>query len=306
MEHTMSTKFKGLLNSYSQVLLIENKISGLLILFAIFIGDFSGGFLSLLGTILANEWALLLKKDEDKIRSGLYGYCAVLIAIAGSLFLNNIGALLLSVVGSLFSVPCMDFVEKVLHKRKLPALTMPFVTIVSITILIGYMSPVLYQGQGGQLAAMSSGNTDLHLLNALLKGFGQIFLLDNLMSSLFIVGAIILARPKVITSLIFSIVLVFALVILLGIDQSMLSEGLLTYNTILTVLAVQEFLQGSAWKLWKTITVSTLVTFIIHCSLYPLLTTFGISMLTWPFVIGTWVILFYLDSDSETYDFEHE
>jgi len=295
MENQISRRIDSLLNSFSQVLLIENKQSGLLILLAVFIGSFKGAILALVGTVITNEFASLLNRDKEKIHAGLYGYCAVLIAIAGSLYFNNLGAFLLSVIGGLLSVPCMELIEKSLSRSKLPALTMPFILIVTAALLLGYVSPIFAHEQSGQLASLAPVEAagQIQFIHAFLKGFGQIFLLDSILSSLLIAAAIFLDRSKNLLPVIGSIFLVTVLGILLGIDPTSLSAGLLTYNAMLSVLAVQEFVQGTAGQMWRITTVSILVTFIISCIFYPLLSTFGLTMLTWPFVIGTWGILFY-------------
>ena len=69
---------KAFLHSFSQVVFVENIISGFLILAGIFvfsyeINNFDIGILAVIGAIIGNVTAKLLGNDENAIVSGLFG-----------------------------------------------------------------------------------------------------------------------------------------------------------------------------------------------------------------------------------------
>ena len=72
----------SILRGIGQVIFINNPISGLLILLALFIQSPWVGWMGLLGVLISTTTALLLGLDRDTIRNGIFGYNGLLVGAA--------------------------------------------------------------------------------------------------------------------------------------------------------------------------------------------------------------------------------
>ena len=130
----ISASLKGI----SQVILIENAITGLLILIAITISSYYLGIIALLSAIigtLVGKWG---GADENSINQGLFGYNSVLTGMALALFLSGpymwIVALVGSAVAAIFTATMMHFMKK----TEIPILTFPFIILTWFMLLSSY------------------------------------------------------------------------------------------------------------------------------------------------------------------------
>ena len=77
------------LKGISQVIFIENVVSGVLILIAITIASYELGIITLLSSIIGTVIGKIGGAPKNSVRSGLYGYNSVLTGIALMLFLTG-------------------------------------------------------------------------------------------------------------------------------------------------------------------------------------------------------------------------
>lgn len=109
----------GLGEAVGQVYIQANGVTGLIMLFAIFICSKSSFFWALTATILTWLIAHLLNYPDINIENGLYGFSAVLTAIA----LQHIRPVLFPLTGIILTV----FVTQAFISSGWPSLTAPFV-----------------------------------------------------------------------------------------------------------------------------------------------------------------------------------
>src|SRR5262245_54633952 len=76
------------LRGVGQVCFMNNPVTGLAILIAMFVGEAWLGFAGALGLVVSTGAALLIGMDRGLIRAGLFGFNGVLVGAGMSLFLQ--------------------------------------------------------------------------------------------------------------------------------------------------------------------------------------------------------------------------
>ena len=116
MDGKFFTFIAASLKGISQVILIENAITGLLILIAITIESYYLGIIALLSAIIGTLVAKFGGADENTINQGLLGYNSVLTGMALALFLSGpymwIVALVGAAIAAIFTATVYAFYEK--------------------------------------------------------------------------------------------------------------------------------------------------------------------------------------------------
>ncbi len=114
----------AILNSFSQVFLVENRIFGILILGFLAIGQPRMGIFSLVGVAMSLVLAPILGIKNPTIEAGIMGFNAVLVGVvAAYLFQRNDFAL----AATLVAVPLAVLIQFVAMKYDIPVFTGPFV-----------------------------------------------------------------------------------------------------------------------------------------------------------------------------------
>lgn len=126
----------SVLFSYAQIFFSNRKWFGLIVLIATFIIP-EVGLMSLLGVVLANLTAYILKFDNQKILSGFYGFNGVLFG-AGAAFYYETTPFLLLII--LLFIVITFFISAVLENYmavafNLPGLSLPFIITLYIFII---------------------------------------------------------------------------------------------------------------------------------------------------------------------------
>ncbi len=256
----------ALLNGFSQVLLLRNPLCGLCCLLAILLtaSDLVGG--ALLGALAGLLTAQARGYDRADRQAGLYCYNGVLIGILISAVLPWSVMLppLIIAAGGLSSIITHQWRKR--GGKLLIAYTAPFVLLGWATLLITSPAP--------------SGFVEADPLQALARGVGQIFLLDQPWAGLLIIVGMFIANPyaamwAVIGSAIGGGVALLA-------DQAQGAWlGLYGFNAALAALAFSR--QGE--KPWVT-----LLAIALALLLQPLFKLLPVPGLTAPFVAACWLM----------------
>ena len=126
MFHFMIVSLKGI----SQVILIENAVTGALILLAIMISSFSLGIIAILSAMIGTLLGKLGGADKEMISQGLFGFNSVLTGMALYLFLTGPFHWMLSLIGALLAAIMTAALMHVMKKTDIPVLTFPFILFV--------------------------------------------------------------------------------------------------------------------------------------------------------------------------------
>ncbi|MDW2778828.1 urea transporter [Pseudomonas sp. YQ_6] len=257
----------ALLNGFSQVLLLRNPLCGLCCLLAILLTapNLVGG--ALLGALAGLLTAQARGYDRADRQAGLYCYNGVLIGILISAVLpwSVILPPLIIAAGGLSSIITHQWRKR--GGKLLVAYTAPFVLLGWGTLLVASPSP--------------SGFIEADPLDALARGVGQIFLLDQPLAGLLIIVGMFITNPyaamwAVIGSAIGGGVALLA-------DQAQAAWlGLYGFNAALAALAFSRQ-HERAWV--------TLAAIVLALLLHSMFTHLPIPGLTAPFVVACWLML---------------
>ena len=118
-------------NNFSQVMFQQNIITGILFLIGILINSRISAFYALYGSIIGSLLALLISSSTNMLNAGLFGYNAVLCAIAlGNNKKKN--TFIFTTIGIILSV----FITLYFDKNNIIALTAPFVFATWIVLIL--------------------------------------------------------------------------------------------------------------------------------------------------------------------------
>lgn len=284
--------FKGV----SQVLFIENTITGIIILLAITITSPFLGLIALLSALIGTLIGLAGRADEQLISQGLLGYSPVLTGMALMLFLTGpyhwLIALSGAVVTAFFSATVMHF----MRHTAIPVLTFPFIIVSWLTLLSSYRLDFIQLSS--DLAPQDLSRWDLHIagkvsvVQAMLNGLGQIFFLQNSIAAILLYIGLFWAGWRfgvfAIVGNVFAVLTAFALY---G-EHSLIHAGLYGYNAILIILAVSVVFKEASNKLFiLTGIVGACLAVPATGAVTTLLMPYGLPAFTMPFVLCTWLLL---------------
>ncbi len=199
------------LRGVGQVVFMNNPITGLAILVAMWIASAWLGFGGTLGLVASTLTALILGMDRPAIRAGLYGFNGVLVGAALATFLSpewSAGVMGYIVAVSAFSTILMATLAKIfLGTWGVPPFTLPFnfATLIFLVAalqfkfghvgsLIGPDSPAV-AGQavptGLRETVTSASVIDVEgVYNAIFRGIGQLFFADKPLSGVIMIAGI--------------------------------------------------------------------------------------------------------------------
>lgn len=295
--YAMQDWVKVIFHSYSQVVLLENVISGILILIGIAIYDINLAILSLIANVIGNVVAILMTDDRDSVVSGLYGFNAVLVGIASGVFFFGTDSYIAAIVGALLTTPLTLIINKLFNRLELPGFTFPFIVMTWFLILLSFSGNLLNTQQSAQLVGNVVHPTDsLVFPDILFKGIGEIFLLDSVWSSLVILAAFVVVDWKLAVKIIGVILLTIAIGYIFQVNFATLSLGLMTYNSILTLMGIETFSRTTSLRRLGLVLLGVVFAVLTDMAMPPILGLVGLPTLTFPFVLVTWGML-YMERD---------
>ena len=284
------------LRGFSQVVFIENAISGVMILLAITISSYKLGIISLLSSIVGTLIGKIGGAQKNSVNSGLFGYNSVLTGLAVSLFLTGPSrwgiALLGAIVAAIFTATMMHFLKNI----DLPILTFPFIILTWFVLLASYKLDVFHLSDS--LVPQSLAYWQLNIAGELnwtagfLNNIEQIFFLDHPFSGVLLYSAIFVASWQLGLNAVIGSVIALLLSYVLGGEHALILGGLYGYNAILTCMAVSIVFssQSNRFKLVSGI-LATCLTIPLTASFSTWLLPYGLPVLTMPFVLSTWLFL---------------
>lgn len=259
----------ALLNGFSQVLLQRNPLCGLCCLLAILLTapDLIGGaLLGALAGLLVAQRRGYARADRQ---AGLYSYNGVLIGVLFSYLLpwsSLLGPLIIAAAG-LSSMLVHQWLKRG-GSVLLPAYTLPFV-------VMGWALLVITEP-----AAVASAPVAASPLDALARGLGQIFLLDQPLAGLLIALGLLLSN-RYAAAWAFVGAAVGGSAALLGGEATSAYLGLYGFNAALAALAFS----GTRAQPWKP-----LLAIVLAIAVQPLFNLLPIPGLTAPFIVACWMV----------------
>ncbi|XP_065104756.1 urea transporter 2 isoform X2 [Paramisgurnus dabryanus] len=288
------------LRGTSQVILVNNPLSGALILGALLLESPWLALLGILGLLASTFTAVILGQDCEEISSGHYGFNGMLVALLIGAF-SSAGnwywwLLLPACLGGATTTFLFSGLAPILDRWGLPVSVFPFNTIILLYLACTGTShpyfpntPALPPG-----APESSNLTQLHvpqLLQGAVLGVGQIFACQTLGPSLLILVAILIFSPILTVYAIFGSVIGIVAGLSVSVQQGFLYSGLAGFNGALGCMTVgANFIFN-----WRTHLLSIASAFLSSYSdiaLGNLLGFVGLPASSWPATLtGTLMLL---------------
>lgn len=295
-EAVFSRLITASLKGISQVILIENVMTGFLILVAITIFSYYLGIIALLSAIIGTLAGKLGAADEKIINQGLLGYNSVLTGIALASFLTGPYMWLVALIGSalaaIFTAAMMHFTKR----TEVPILTFPFVILTWFILLASYklngvkLSSALIPQDLTHWELKTAGG--VNLVDGVFHGIGQVFFLNNTVSGILIFLAVFWAGRKLGLYAVIGNAVAIIIAFLLGGERSLITLGLYGYNAILTILAVSAIFKSEHNRFsFLSGIISACLTVPITAGLSTYLLPYGLPALTMPFVLCSWLFL---------------
>ncbi|XP_026122756.1 urea transporter 2 isoform X2 [Carassius auratus] len=246
------------LRGISCVILLNNPLSGALILAALLLESPWQALLGMLGLLASTFTAIILGQDREEVSSGLHGFNGMLVALLMGVF-SSAGDwywwLLLPVcLGGAATTFLSSSLAPVLDRWDLPVSVFPFNTVILLYLACTGTSNPYFPNHPAQPpgAPENTNHSQLHvpqLLQGVVLGVGQIFACGTVGPSLLILGAVFLFSP------------ILAVYALLGSGISTMAALLSAYTDIaLSNLLGVLGLPASSWAATLTGTLMLLLT----------------------------------------------
>lgn len=280
----------------SQIVLIENVITGLIILAAITVASFFLGMITFLSVVIGTLVAIIGGADQKAIHSGLFGYNSALTGLALALFLTGPYNWIIALIGAGLASIVTASLMHMIKRTTIPILTFPFVIITWFMLLISYkldafqLSSSLAPGTLSNWTLVISGDVDV--VTGFVLGIAQIFFLDNILSGILLFIALFWAGWRFGIYAIIASAFALLTAFLLGAEHDLISLGLYGYNAILTIIAVSIIFKENENRFaFISGLVGAGLTILITASLSTWLVPYGLPALTMAFVLSSWIFL---------------
>ncbi|USG65032.1 urea transporter [Brevibacillus ruminantium] len=277
------------------MLLIENAISGVLILAGITIADYRLGIISFVSAWIGAWMAYAGGADKAAVAQGLFGYNAVLSGLALSLFLSGGQRWWIALAGAAISVFVTAAVMYMMRGTDVPALTFPYIILTWFLLLIPYH--LGFFEASSELVPQDLAHATFHqegtiqLLDGLIDGIGQVYFQQGVLTSLLILVAIFWAGWRLGLYAVIGTVVGWLTAFLLNAEITLLNLGLYGYNAVLTILAVSAVFATDHRMATLTGILAAIITVPVTAGLSSWLQPYGLPTLTMPFVLVTWMFI---------------
>lgn len=264
-----------LLKGVGQIMLQESIFTGLLFLVGIFYGSLHMGFAVLLAVFIGTITAKLLGFNETETAQGIYGFSPALVGVALLFYFeSNLFVWLAVIIGSVLAA----VIQHGFSVKKIPVFTFPFILVTWILIYI------LKNNIG--VSASEYLNSDAVLSQDFafaLRGYGQvIFQGSTFAGAAFFIGVFVSSPIRALYGLAAALIAGILAGLYHAPTDSIMS-GLFSYNAVLCaiVFAGNKAIDG-VWT-FVAVALSLVVSFVMN--------VYNLTPLTFPFVVGTWIVL---------------
>ncbi|MGH2968903.1 MAG: urea transporter [Solirubrobacteraceae bacterium] len=296
------------LRGIGQVCFMNNPLTGLAILVAMFVAEAWLGFAGALGVVVSTLSAILIGMDRGAIRAGLFGFNGVLVGAGMALFLQPDWDGLVMVwiaVGAFFSTVLHAALANVfIGAWKVPPFTLAF-NFITLIFLIGALN--FANGRIGELVApagpavtegtvsnslrsaadAASANNVEGVLNAILRGISQLFFANSVASGIIIVvGLAVCSRIAAIFALVGSAAgMLTGLAV--GASGVSIYNGLWGFNSFDAALAIGGVFFVLTWRSGVLAVACAVLAALLFGAIASLFTPWGLPALTLPFCFAT-------------------
>lgn len=271
-----------LLRGIGQIMLQENRWTGLLFLIGLFIGSWQYGVAALLAATTGTLTAIILKFDREKIKTGFYGFSPALVGVAMVFFFQS------QMLIWLFIIPGSVFASMLQHFfliKNIPAFTFPFVlTTWMLVFLLHHLTAIA----PSDLFFFKSSVTSYDAVFMGIRGFGQLIFQPKTISGLLFLLGVLIHTPiaafyGLIASYMGGLIAYSA-----NLNPDNITAGLFGFNAILSSIVFSGYGKKDAFGVLTAVIITVFINILLVQSHW--LDSFG-GVLTFPFVAGTGITL---------------
>ncbi|PWN67848.1 urea transporter [Chryseobacterium oncorhynchi] len=273
----------NVLKGIGQIMLQENRWTGLLFLIGIFMGSWQCGVAVLLSTAAGTFTAMKLKYAHSEINAGLYGFSAALVGVALSfLFQTTLLIWILIVLGGALAA----IVQHFFIQKKIPVFTFPFIIITWVLVF------TLHHFTHIPPSAMLSSEvvpTQYDDFLTCTNGFGEVIFQGGVLSGMIFFIAVFISSPVAALYGLTASILGAGLSQLNGEPIKEIHMGLFGFNAVLSAIVFSGVKKTDGlWVLIAVVLTIVVDDFLVDNNY---LSVVG-GVFTFPFVVGTWITLF--------------
>ncbi|WP_337474141.1 urea transporter [Paenibacillus elgii] len=281
--------FKGV----SQVILIENAWTGLIIVIALATVHVKLGVIALLSAMIGTLVGYLGGADKSVVHQGLFGFNAVLTGLGLSVFLTaNLATILgAAALGTLCTAAFMHLFKR----TNIPVLTFPYTVVTWLFLLASYhlnalrLDPGLIPQDLAHWHMNTAGKIDL--ASGLLNGIDQVYFQTGFLSGILILLGIFWASWRLGLLAVLGTAIAWPTAYLMGAEITNLNLGIFGYNAVLTMMAVSSVFHTRERPALLVGLLAAVSTVPVTAGLNTWFQAYGMPTLTLPFVIVTWIFL---------------
>lgn len=272
----------NVLKGIGQIMLQENRWTGLLFLIGIFMGSWQCGVAVLLSTAAGTFTAMKLKYDQSEINAGLYGFSAALVGVAlAFLFDTTILIWILIILGGALAA----IVQHFFIQKKIPVFTFPFIVITWVLVFTLHHLTHIPPSALFSAEVISTKYDDFLTCT---NGFGEVIFQGGIISGLIFFIAVFISSPIAALYGLAASILGAGLSQMNGEPIKEIHMGLFGFNAVLSAIVFSGFKKTDGlWVLIAVFLTIVIDDFLVdnHC-----LDAVG-GVFTFPFVAGTWITL---------------
>ncbi|GEJ44700.1 urea transporter [Chryseobacterium sp. ON_d1] len=270
--------FKGI----GQIMLQENRWTGLLFLIGIFMGSWQCGVAVLLSTSAGTFTAMKLKYNPSEINAGFYGFSAALVGVAlAFLFQTTVLIWILILLGGALAAVIQHF----FIQKEIPVFTFPFIIITWVLVFalrhFTHIPPSV-------MLSSEVVPTEYDDFLTCTNGFGEVIFQGGVLSGMIFFLAVFISSPVAALYGLVASILGAGLSQLNGEPIKEIHMGLFGFNAVLSAIVFSGVRKTDGlWVLIAVLITIAIDDFLIdnHC-----LDIVG-GVFTFPFVAGTWITL---------------
>ncbi|VEF49393.1 Urea transporter [Bacillus freudenreichii] len=281
----------------SQVLLIDNAVTGFFILLIITSTSIFLGIITLLSTFIGTLIGIVGGADKESVTQGLFGFNSVLTGIALALFMNGPYHWIIALFGAAIAAILVAAMMHAMKPLGIPILSAPFILITWFTLLVSYrlkaftLTSELVPQDLARWKLDTTGKVDW--TEGAFYGIGQIFFLHETIAGVLLFLAVFWAGWRLGIFAIMGNLTALLASYWLGGEHTLIFMGLYGYNGILAILAVAIIFNDNKGWIQPLLSgiLAAFLTVPLTASITTLLLPYGLPALTMPFILSTWIIL---------------
>ncbi len=226
------------LRAFSQVVFANNSLAGLVILASLIAHDYEQGLMSLLGAFVSSLAAVGFGFNWGSVRTGLFGYNAVLCGCGVAATSSSVGARVgLTVVAALISTPLSVYIGAVLSNWRVAPLTFPF----NLSAALTFAALKLQFAAGAPPAPPESVLVGDAVWRGSLRGVAQVFFVPSEFVGIAMLVGVALSSRLLSLALLVGSATGVAIGFAVGGDIRAIDDGLFSFNAALGCASIWFF-----------------------------------------------------------------